>query len=60
MRNPVAAVIIASLAVVALSSGVMAQDQEAAPRPDGRCSLVTLRRAFPRCPMPPALLQSRI
>jgi len=53
MRNPVAAVIIASLAVVALSSAVMAQDQEAAPRPRRQVQPGYVAEGVPKMPNPP-------
>src|SRR5579862_6175340 len=53
MRNPVAAVIIASLAVVALSSAVMAQGQEAAPRPRRQVQPGYVAEGVPKMPNPP-------
>ena len=53
MRNPVAAVIIASLAVVGLSSAVMAQDQEAAPRPRRQVQPGYVAEGVPKMPNPP-------
>jgi hypothetical protein len=54
MRNPVAAVIIASLAVVALSSAVMAQDQEAAPRPRRQVQPGYVAEGVPKMPNAPS------
>jgi len=53
MRNPVAAVIVASLAVVALSSAVMAQDQGAAPRPRRQVQPGYVAEGVPKMPNPP-------
>jgi hypothetical protein len=53
MRNPLAAVIIASLAVVALSPAVMAQDQEAAPRPRRQVQPGYVAEGVPKMPNPP-------
>jgi hypothetical protein len=52
MRNPVAAVIVASLAVLALSSAVMAQDQEAA-RPRRQVQPGYVAEGVPKMPNPP-------
>lgn len=51
MRNPVAAVIVASLAVLALSSGIAAQDQEARPRRQVQPGYVA--EGVPKMPNPP-------
>jgi hypothetical protein len=52
MRNPVGAVIVASLAVVALSPAVMAQDQEAA-RPRRQVQPGYVAEGVPKMPNPP-------
>ena len=53
MRNPLAAVIIASLAVAVLSSAVMAQDQEAAPRPRRQVQPGYVAEGVPKMPNAP-------
>jgi hypothetical protein len=52
MRNPVGAVIVASLAVVALSPAVMAQDQQAA-RPRRQVQPGYVAEGVPKMPNPP-------
>jgi hypothetical protein len=52
MQNPVAALIVASLAVVALSPAVMAQDQEAA-RPRRQVQPGYVAEGVPKMPNPP-------
>ena len=52
MRNPVGAVIVASLAVIALSPAVMAQDQEAA-RPRRQVQPGYVAEGVPKMPNPP-------
>lgn len=53
MRNPVAAVIVASLALVAFSAAVTAQDQGAAPRPRRQVQPGYVAEGVPKMPNPP-------